>query len=580
MNTRFVNLSLCWLTFAVLMNWPCNLLWAQSAFSDITEEAGIDHQFVVYEGMFGGGACVFDFNKDGFEDLFLTSGMNEDILYQNNGDGTFKNVYNGSGLEFTRHYVTQGVVAADVNKDGWTDLFITTITSKDSIKIIPREKNLLFLNNGNSTFKDATQEYGIDQLYSFSTGANFGDFNADGYPDLYVGNYFLEYEGELSTISDATIVGANQTSKGYLLLNRKGKRFDNVYEDYGLDHRGFGFGGIFTDFDNDGDQDLFVNHDFGYKATPDFLLKNQYPKSLFKDVSEELDMDLKINSMGTAIGDYNGDGYLDYYVTNIRFNYFMVSQGPDKPFVNKTKELGMNYVSISWGANFADFDHDGDVDLFVANGDLNPNCVPMADFYFENDGNRFTEKARAIGLNDYGIGRGSVVFDIENDGDLDILVINQKPVLDYPVSSVTRLYRNDFATGNWIKIALEGIQAEANGLGSRIEVVIGKNKMIREIDGGGSSHLSQNSTIAHFGLGTTALVDSIIVTWTGGKKQILTNQEVNKLLTIVEIEDSVNNIKFKIGLVLAAAIAVTFMFYRSLKRKRADKRFGDHKLSE
>ena len=86
-------------------------------------------------------------------------------------------------------------------------------------------------------------------------------------------------------------------------------------------------------------------------------------------------MDLKINSMGTAVGDYNNDGLMDYYMTNIKFNYFMVNQGPGKPFVNKAKELGMRFFAISWGANFADFDHDGDVDLFVANGDLNPNCV-------------------------------------------------------------------------------------------------------------------------------------------------------------------------------------------------------------
>lgn len=552
--------------FALAMLYGASL-WAQTPFSDVTEEAGINHQFVVYEGMFGGGACVFDFNNDGFEDLFITSGMNEDVLYRNNGDGTFKNIYNGSGLDITRHYVTQGAVGADVNKDGWVDLFITTITSKDSTKIIPREKNLLFLNNGNSTFRDATQEYGLDQLYSFSTGANFGDFNADGYPDLYVGNYFLEYEGELSMISDATIVGANQTSKDYLLLNQKGKRFYNVYKKYGLDYKGFGFGGVFTDFDNDGDQDLFVNNDFGYKATPDFLMENQYPKALFKDVSVDMDMDLKINSMGTAIGDYNGDGYLDYYVTNIRFNRFMVSQGPGMPFVNKIKELGMNYVSISWGANFADFDHDGDVDLFVANGDLNPNCVPMADFYFKNERGRFTESARAVGLNDYGMGRGSVVFDIENDGDPDILVINQKPVLSYPVSSMTRLYRNDSATGHWIKVALKGDNAVTRGLGSRIEVVTGKTRMIREIDGGGSSHLSQNSTIAHFGLGTATSADSIIVTWTGGKKQVLTNQNVDQLLTVVEIADEEDNSIFKLGLFALVAILV-FVLYGYFKKSK------------
>lgn len=539
---------------------------AQAPFTNVTKEAGIDHQFVVYEGMFGGGICVFDLDKDGFEDLYLTSGMNEDVLYHNNGDGTFTNVFEGSGLEVTRGFVTQGVSGADVNRDGWVDLFITTITIKDSAKIIPRAMNLLFLNNGDNTFKNATEEYKLDQLYSFSTGGHFGDFNADGYPDLYVGNYFLEYEGELSAINDATIVGANQTAKGYLLLNKKGKYFSNVYADYGLKYRGFGFGAVFTDFDNDGDQDLFVNHDFGYKATPDFLLENQYPQKSFKDISKEMDMDLKINSMGTGVGDYNNDGFLDYYMTNIRFNHFMVSQGPGKPFVNKAKELGMSYVSISWGANFADFDHDGDVDLYVANGDLNPNCVPMGDFYFENDHGRFTELGRSKGVNDYGIGRGSVVFDLENDGDLDILVINQKPVLEYPVPSMTTLFRNDSTNGNWLKIALQGIAAETHGLGSRVEVVIGDKRMIREIDGGGSSHLSQNSTIAHFGLGAATSVDSVVVTWTGGKRQVLAEQEVNQLLTIVEAGGKQpTNLMTLIGGVLGLLLGM-FLIYRLMKK--------------
>ena len=155
---------------------------SQTAFTEVSEQAGIDHQFVVYEGMFGGGICVLDLNKDGFEDLYLTSGMNEDRLYLNQGDGTFKNVYEGSGLEITRNYVTLGVAGADVNRDGWVDLFITTITTKDSVKRIPRAPNLLFLNNGDNTFRDVSKEFGIDQMNSFSTGVNFGDFNGRRIP--------------------------------------------------------------------------------------------------------------------------------------------------------------------------------------------------------------------------------------------------------------------------------------------------------------------------------------------------------------------------------------------------------------
>ena len=547
LTTDYADFMIKLIRFGVVFLFFANITVAQMPFKDVTAQTGINHQFQVYEGMFGGGACVLDFDNDGFDDVFITGGMNADALYHNNHNGrsgvpAFTNIYEKSGLTVSKKFVSQGATAADVNRDGFVDLFVTTITTKGKKQPIPRAMNLLFLNNGKRRpgvpiFRDATKEYGLDKLLSFSTAASFGDINADGFPDLYVGNYFNDFQGELTFINDATIVGSTQTSKGYLLLNKGGKSFENVYDDYGLTHKGFGFGGVFTDYDNDGDQDLIINHDFGYKRTPNLLLQNRYPRQRFTDVAKELAIDLPINSMGTAVGDVNNDGLLDYYFTNIRFNRMMVNGGPGKPFTDKLSDIGMNYVAISWGANFADFDHDGDLDLFVSNGDLNPNCVPMADFYFQNTGGKFQENARAVGLNDYGIGRGSVVFDYDNDGDLDLLVVNQKPILDYPVPSFTHLYRNDGATGNWLKIKLHGVQAEMQGLGCRVEVVAGGRHQIREIDGGGSSHISQNAPMAHFGLGNATVVDSVIVTWTGGKKQILTHQKINNFLTITEKPD-------------------------------------------
>lgn len=518
---------------AVLFFCGC-LINAQETFVDVTEHAGIEHQYEVYEGTFGGGVTVFDFNNDGFEDLYITSGIQADRLYLNKGNGTFEDVFKGSGLEVTNEYVTQGVVSADINKDGFRDLFITTITTTDGKNVIPRAKNLLFLNNGNATFTDVTKAYGLEEFNSFSTGPSFGDIDADGYPDLFVGNYFQEFTGKLGIIKDATIVSANQTARSYLLKNNEGKSFKNVYDDYGLGHKGFGFGGVFTDFDNDQDQDLLVNQDFGYKAVPNFLYQNEYPNDRFEDVSQQTEMDLKINAMGAAVGDYNGDGWMDYYVTNIKFNMLMENQGNGNPFVDKAKELGTYNLAISWGANFADFDHDEDLDLFVSNGDLNPNCTPMGNFYFENNANTYTEKGRELAINDYGIGRGSVIFDMDNDGDMDLLVVNQKPILNYPIASTTRLFRNDIARGNWLKIALKGVQAESSGIGSRVTVIANGKKFIREIDGGGSSHISQNSVIAHVGLGTTTKIDSVIVNWSGGNTQIITNIKANQLLEIVE----------------------------------------------
>lgn len=547
---------------------------SQKAFTDITEAAGVHHQFRVYEGMFGGGVCVFDFNQDGFEDLYITGGMNDDALYQNQGDGTFKNVFEGSGLERTRDFVTQGAISADFNRDGFRDLLITTITTKKEKKVIPRAINLLFTGKKDGTFQDATCDFDLDKINSFSTGANVGDFNGDGWPDVYIANYFNQFEGELSEINDATVVGANQIAKGNLLLNVNGKYFKDVYADYGLDMRGFGFGGLFTDFDNDGDQDLLINHDFGYKRTPNLLLQNNFPDKRFENVAKELKINLRINAMGSAAGDYNNDGLMDYYMTNIRFNQFMVNQGKGKPFKKMDKEVGMNFVSISWGANWADFDHDGDLDLFVSNGDLNPNCVPMANYYFENLGGRFEDHAREKGLNGYEIGRGSAIFDLENDGDMDIVIVNQKPVYDqYPLESLTRIYRNDSTSGHWLKVKLKGTNAESDGFGSKVQLIAGGKTFIKEIDGGGSSHISQNSSIAHFGLGETELIDTVKVFWTGGPSQILTNVKTGQLLEVVQpyVEPKKLINLWKVGAIgLLLFSASSYYALRLYRKKKAD----------
>lgn len=155
---------------------------------------------------------------------------------------------------------------------------------------------------------------------------------------------------------------------------------------------------------------------------------------------------------------------------------------------------------------------------------------------------------------------------LDNDGDLDLLVVNKEPVLNYPVQSLTRLYRNDSTTGNWVKIALKGIEAESHGLGSKIEVEAGGKKIIREIDGGGSSHISQNSVIAHFGLGNASKIDKITVYWTGGNKQIVTGSAINQLLSITEIPAEKTNHSLIYLLIGLAVIAIIFIAWKNLKK--------------
>ncbi len=357
------------LIFLVLWN-TSTTSWSQR-FVDHTEAAGIQHFFEVYEGMFGGGVAVLDFNNDGFEDLYLTGGMQEDQLLENQKDGTFKNVFHQAGLTSALGFVTQGVATADFNRDGWMDLFITTITTKGEKKSIPRAQNLIFINKKDGAFEEQSKSFGISKSESFSTGIAIGDINLDGYPDVYVGNYFTDYDGGLKEISDATIVNAGKTAKGYLYENKGGKKFEEVSKKYNLSHRGFSFGGIFTDFDNDHDMDLIINNDFGYKAKPNYLLQNQFPEKKFSYVEEARKMDLRINAMGGATADLNADSYLDYFITNIRFNRFMIQYPEENIFIDQAETLGTQLFTISWGANFTDFDQDGDMDYVAGNFGLN-----------------------------------------------------------------------------------------------------------------------------------------------------------------------------------------------------------------
>ncbi len=526
-------------------------LYAQSLFTDVTEEAGIDHYFQVFQGTFGGGAAVLDFNNDGHEDVFITGGSGKNALYKNNGGGpdaypSFSNVIDEAGFSDLDTVVTQGAVCADVNKDGYTDIFITTIASVNN-NTFTAAANFLFINNGNGTFTNKTKSYGLNDI-TFSTGAAFGDVNQDGFPDLFVGNYFNKFKGRLDDYSGVLTEGEQAPAADLLYINNNGGSFVEVSELYGITHTGLGFGGVFTDYDNDGDLDLMVINDFGNRATPNLLYRNEYPEKTFIEVSTAMGFDLGINAMGVAIGDYNLDGWMDYFISNISSSPFLENQGQNSaPFLEKTRQLGTSYPilhtaqgqgvpGISWGVNFFDYDNDMDPDLYITNGCLNPSILPNPNLLLENINGQFVLNGPASGLSDPSIGRGSVTFDYDHDGDLDILVVNQSQYQDpgYVVETKSvRLFRNETTGNNWLQVKLVGQSADKNGIGSRVEVYVNGHQLIREIDGG-SSHESQNSTIAHFGLAQSTKADSLIVRWMGGPTQTLYDVEANQLVEVTE----------------------------------------------
>ena len=538
------------INFALLLTFLSFSCLSGQTFTEVSAEAGINHAFKIDIATFGGGAAVLDFDNDGFEDVYITGGNVNDVLYRNNGDGTFTNVFENSGLEITKAFHTQGAAAADINRDGYKDLVVTTFYDIDRIALTP---NLLFLNNQDGTFTDVTQQYGLDGYNSNSQGATFGDLNADGYPDLFVANYIGAPPQGVSVFNEQTITQNYASAKDFLFINVGGQYFLEASQIYGMEHDGFGFEGLFTDWDNDRDLDLLIANDFGFKAQPNVALVNEFPKKKLAYSGTDLKLNFGMNAMGIARGDYNADGWMDYFVSNISASLFVANQ-QGSSFVNFGFQLGLaitnidrpdyNGVPVSWGANFFDYDNDTDLDLFVNNGALNPTIRPNHNFFFEFNAEQggYLEVGEQKGVADPRIGRGSAVFDYDNDGDMDLLVINQIP-RDPSTLETARclLYRNDAASGNWLKVKLEGVQADKNGISSRVEVMVDGKLLIREIDGG-SSHLSQNSTIAHFGLGDAETVESVTVKWVGGKTQQLTNVTANQQITIKEKEGSEGSI--------------------------------------
>ena len=532
--------------FTALCLWYLPLQAQKKTFVEVSEQAGINHSFQVDLATFGGGACVLDFNNDGFEDIYVTGGAAPDVLYKNNGDGTFTNIHTPESFERTYKSYTQGVAAADINKDGYKDLIVTTMNYLNESR--SSAPNLLYLNNGDGTFTDVTEKWGLENFRVNSMAASFGDVNADGYPDLFIANYFSSSAAGISIYNEQTITNSFQPSIDYLFLNTSGQGFVDARAFYGLEHEGFGFQGVFTDYDNDGDLDLYVANDFGYKSSPNLMLRNEYPQKKFVNFANRLALNYGMNAMGIAYCDYNFDGWMDYFVTNLSTSVFSANAKEGKPFIDKTFGLGAGISTIvdsvytgppvSWGANFFDFDHDTDMDLFVSNGALNPTIRPNPNLFLVFENGKFVERGKDFDLFDYRIGRGSVVFDYDNDGDLDLFVVNQQPRDPDRTLLPARclLYRNDAANGNWLKVELVGKTADTHGLGSRIEVVVNGKLLSTEIDGG-SSHLSQNSTIAHFGLGNATKVESVTVKWIGGKSQTITDLAVNQKIVIEQAEE-------------------------------------------
>ena len=491
----------------------------------------------------GGGVAAGDYNGDGHLDLYVTNSAGPNALFRNNGDGSFADMAADAGLE-DPDATSYGAGWGDYDNDGDLDLFVANFGASK-----------LFRNEGDGSFTDVTAASGVGDPDSGhrTMGVAWGDYDADGFLDLLVVRHLLEIGGKVALDTP----GLARASRPLALFRNNGdSTFSNVTSllsdtlEYPSPVKGAGFKPAFLDYDNDGDMDIYVVNDFGAANYPNVLWRNEGADSggntIFTDVSEESGADLGIFGMGLAVGDYDNDGDLDLYMTDIGEGEFLENQGGGA-FVNRTEATGtgrgsiagnwFDDMSVSWGTVFADFDNDGLLDLYAVSGQMdNDPCFnmenqPNALFVNMGDGT-FSDVSGASGADDPGTGRGVAHGDFNGDGLLDLFVVNIGSRDGEP--GAARLFINaSVNANNWLRVVTRGTVSNRSGIGARVTVTAGGVSQVREM-GASQSHMSSSVVPLHFGLGAAETVDAVEIRWPSGRTQRLENVPVDQDLTIVE----------------------------------------------
>lgn len=475
----------------LLTSMSFNLSVSQISFQNLASDIGID--VTCGNSLFGSGITFYDYDNDGWDDITVASASGDPIRFLKNINGNFieqtLNIPNNNWRNKQINWV-------DIDNDGDKDLLVTSDTNSTK----------LFENLGNMIMQDITVASGIltDVLETY--GASWGDYNNDGFLDLFLSNR-SEYVPNI------------------LYKNNGDNTFTIVNSTAGIINTGMlSFCSAFFDFDNDGDQDIYVANDkLQYANT---LYKNN-GDGTFTDVSFESGTGISIDAMSVTIDDYNADGWLDIYVTNdVPGNVFLKNNG-DGTFTDIANSTGTTLNSVAWGAVFLDADNDSDLDLYVSAE--HDGSVPgyLSSAMYENLADGTFNIINSAVPNDFAISYSNAIGDTDNDGFPEIAVnnINHDNIF---------LWKNTSTSGNnWIKVKLEGTESNRDGIGSKIEISVNGEKQYRYTLCG-EGYLSQNSSSEFFGIGSATAVDYIKVKWLSGIEDILYDVSVNEEINIIE----------------------------------------------
>lgn len=540
----------------------------------LTETDSLNYLTYAYMYM-GGGVSVGDINNDGLHDLFFTGNMVENKLYLNKGDLKFEDISISAGVAGDDRWYT-GVTMADINDDGFLDIYCS-VAGKDGVK-----ENQLFINNGDNTFSEKAKEYGIADIGN-SVQATFFDYDLDGDLDLYVANYpptafnapNSYYKFKMGYVKD------DETDK---LYRNDGSAFVDVSEEAGIRTFGLSLSATVGDVNNDGYPDIYISNDF---SSPDFFYINN-GDGTFSEKVKELTAHTAFYGMGVDIADYNNDQLLDiiqvdmmaqnnrrqkanmasmnpqlfwgtvnagfhyqYMQNNLQLNNGLMVDG-DPGFSDVARLAGVSSTDWSWGPLFADLDNDGLKDLFISNGtrrEINnrdffieyynkkPGEVNFLEetlkipsekidnFVYKNDGDLgFDQVNKEWGIEFPGFSNGVVYVDLDNDGDLEIVLNN--------IDDEAAIFENKSSeNNNYLMVSFEGAKGNRNALGARVYVTSETQTQMHELT---LSRGFQSSVAPelHFGLNQDEVVSELKVVWPDGKEEILTDVKANQELVL------------------------------------------------